>query len=283
MTANRGKRPAEIFGYPIRDQTPEARRVRSAHQCPFKGRTCGKQSRLLDIPFGVCSAELNGQVRALCADRFTQQGSFAGVPRVFENIAKHHFGDTNNIVFFPEFKLPNVGNIDYVIVRHKAMSPVVDDFVAVEFQADSTTSTGRLVGAMNDFMGGEDVTGQSYQFGFNTYDSIKRAMTQLMNKGIVYETWGSKCYWVMQDYIYQNLVTRYGFKKDGYSPEHATRFALYDIVTNGERLDLEPTRFISTTVDEVYQAMRKNPRMPRKDHFVQRLNDRLRLELSLGK
>ena len=283
MTDNRGKRPAEIFGYPIHDQSREARRVRSAHECPFKGRTCDKKSRLIDIPFGVCSAELNGQARALCADRFRQQGSLEGVPRVFENIAKHYFGDTDNIVVFPEVNLPNVGNVDYVIVRHKAMSPVVDDFVTVEFQADSTTGTGKLVEAMNDFIGGEDISGQSYQFGFNTYDSIKRAMTQLMNKGIVYEDWDTKCYWVMQDYIYQNLVRRYGFKKDGYSTDHSTRFALYDIVANEDRLELEPARFISTTVDEVYQAMRKNPRMPRKDRFVEKLNERLSLQLSMGK
>ena len=37
-----------------------------------------------------------------------------------------------------------------------------------------------------------------YKFGMNTYDSIKQAITQLMNKGIVYESWDTKCYWVIQ-------------------------------------------------------------------------------------
>jgi len=104
-------------------------------------------------------------------------------------------------------------------------------------------------------------------------------MTQLMNKGIVYEAWGSKCYWVIQEYIYANLVSRYGFKVSGYEPGQASRFALYDIVPNRGRLSLRPTRFISTSVDEVYQAMRNNPSLPAKDAFVSNLNDKLRLTL----
>ena len=115
----------------------------------------------------------------------------------------------------------------------------------------------------------------------NTYDSIKRAITQLMNKGIVYEAWDAKCYWVIQEYIYANLVNRYGFKSRGFSPSHASRFALYDLVPSGNSVELRLSQFISTTVDEVYQAMRKNPGMPTKDQFVERLNDRLRLTLSV--
>jgi hypothetical protein len=115
----------------------------------------------------------------------------------------------------------------------------------------------------------------------NTYDTIKRAITQLMNKGIVYETWDTKCYWVIQEYIYGNLVNRYGFKEDGFSPRHASRFALYNLVHKDDRLTLSPSRFISTTVDEVYQAMRNNPALPSKDKFVQHLNTKLQVRLSV--
>ena len=160
------------------------------------------------------------------------------------------------------------------------MQAEVDDFVSVEFQSDSTTYTGRLVQAIQDFFAGHDASSQSYQFGMNTYDSIKRAMTQLMNKGIVYEAWDTKCYWVIQEYIYANLVSRYGFKTDGYDPGHASRFALYDLVPNRGRLTLTPTRYISTSVDEVYRAMRNNPALPGKDAFVDGLNRKLKLRLS---
>lgn len=38
---------------------------------------------------------------------------------------------------------------------------------------------------------------------------------------------------------------------------------------------------ISTIVEEVYQAMRHNPGIPSKDKFVQHLNTKLRLKLSV--
>jgi hypothetical protein len=281
MAENAGNRPAEIFGYPIWNRSREAQDVRKRHWCPFWGRRCDKKSRLIDFPFGVCSAEHSGELYAICPHRFEEEGSIEGVSKVLEDIALHYFGDFNNTIVFSEVRLPNVGSIDYVLVRHKPMKPEVEDFVSVEFQSDSTTNTGGLVQGIRDFFQERDLQAQSYKFGMNTYDSIKRAITQLMNKGIVYETWNTNCYWVIQEYICANLVSRYGFKADGFSPGHASRFALYNLVSNGDRLALSSSRFISTTVDEVYQAMRNNPGIPSKDKFVQYLNAKLRLRLSV--
>ena len=281
MLENPGNRPAEIFGFPVWNRLSEARDARRRYWCPFQGRACSKKSRLIDFPFGVCSVKHGDGFRAVCPHRFDEPGSIEGVPKVLEDIASHYFGDFDNTVVFSEVRLPSVGSIDHVLVRHKPMKPEVDDFVSVEFQSDSTTSTGKLVQAMRDFSEGHDVSTMSFQFGMNTYDSIKRAITQLMNKGIVYEAWDAKCYWVIQEYIYANLVNRYGFKSRGFSPSHASRFALYDLVPGGDSVTLRSTRIISTTVDQVYRAMRKNPGMPNKDEFVSRLNTRLRLGLSV--
>lgn len=282
MAESLGRRPAEIFGYPVENRSDAAQNVRRQHWCPFREGRCDKKSRLIDFPFGVCSVEYDGGIRTICPRRFEERGSIGGVARVLENIAVHYFGNTDNIVIFPEVKLPNVGSIDYVIVRHKPMQSAVEEFVAVEFQSDSTTDTRGLVGGIRDFCEGHDLPSRSYKFGMNTYDSIKRAITQLMNKGIVYEAWNSKCYWVIQEYIYANLVARYGFKSGGFSPEHASIFALYDMAPNDNRLTLKHTRFISTTVEEVYQAMRHKPLMPAKDEFVKTLNRKLRLTLDVS-
>lgn len=281
MTKSTGSRPAEIFGYPIGNHSREAQEIREKHWCPFMNRPCNKKSRLIDYPFGVCSAEYSGEIHTICPRRFEEEGSIEGVSRVLEDIALHYFGDFNNTIAFSEVRLPNVGSIDYVLVRHKPMKPEVENFVSVEFQSDSTTSTGGLVQGILDFFQGRDLREQTYKFGMNTYDSIKRAITQLMNKGIVYEAWNTKCYWVVQEYIYANLVKRYGFKKDGFSSGHASRFALYNLVHKDNRLVLIPSRFISTTVDEVYQAMRNNPGLPNKDKFVQKLNAKLQARLSV--
>lgn len=274
-------RPAEIFGYPVDNRSAEARQIRERHHCPFAQQVCNKQSRLLPYPLGVCSVEHHGALHATCPRRFQEALHPPGLPRALEDIAQHYFGDFNNLITFSEVKLPNIGMVDYVLVRHKPLKAEVEDFVMVEFQSDSTTGTGQVVAGVRGFFAGQAVETKTYRFGMNTYDTLKRSMTQLLNKGMVYERWDVKCYWVIQEYIYANLVKRYGFKQAGYAPEHASRFALYDLVRRDQRIKLEPTRFISTTVDEVYQAMRHNPGLPHKDQFVQTLNAKLQAKLNL--
>ena len=281
MVRNASNRPAEVFGYPANNRSTEAEDARTRHWCRFAGAPCNKTSRLIDYPFGVCSVDHHGEVCAICPRRFEEAGSVAGIPRVLSDIAVHYFGDYNNIILFPEVSLPNVGTIDYVLVRHRPLRAEVDDFVAVEFQTDSTTGTGALVQGLRDFVAGQDVGERSYQFGMNTYDTIKRSVTQLLNKGIVYEAWAIKGYWVIEEYIYTNLVKRYGLKQEGYVADHASRFALHKFAHQDSLLTLTPTRYVSTTVDEVYQAMRKNPGLPSKDKFVEVLNSKLQARLSL--
>lgn len=281
MAKGPGNRPAEVFGYPIRNRSDEARLIRERHWCPFINKVCDKRSRLIGYPLGVCSADHRGAINAICPHRFEESGTFEGIPRALEDIALHYFGDFNNVIHFSEVKLPNVGRIDYVLVRHKPMKAEVEDFVPVEFQTDSTSETGQVVQGIRDFFAGLDVEKQTYPFGMNTYDTIKRSITQLLNKGIVYEAWGTKGYWVIQEYIYTNLVKRYDFKKERYSPNHAARFALYNLLPRNDRLNLTLSRFVSTTADEVYQAMRSNPGLPDKDKFVQVLNAKLQAELRL--
>lgn len=281
MLGSRGRHPAEVFGYPVWNQSEEAYDVRKRHWCPFQKQPCNKQSRLLEIPFGACSVESGGQVRAICPHRFLEKESQGELEKVFRKIALHYFGDVSNTIVFPEVGLKNVGNIDYVLVRHRPMKPEVEDFVAIEFQSDSTTSTGKLVQGVRDFVNGADVQKANYQFGMNTYDSIKRTITQLINKGIVYEKWGSKCYWVMQEYIYNNLVKRYSMKADGFNSKDASRFTLFNLVSVGDVMELQFSKFVSVTVEEIFQAMLNNPGLPDKDSFVEKLGEKLRLRLSV--
>lgn len=218
--------PAEIFGYYVGDPSAEARKARKEHWCPFTGSRCSKNSRLIDYPFGVCTVEHGGSFYTICPHRFEEKGTTEGLPLVLESIAIHYFGDLTRLLLFSEVKLPNVGTIDFVLVRHKPFRAEVDDFIPIEFQSDSTTGTGPLVQSLKDFMAGVKIAEKKYDFGINTYDTIKRSITQLFNKGIVYEAWSVKSYWVFQEYIYANLVKRYGLKREGFSAEHASRFAL---------------------------------------------------------
>ena len=120
MARSAGSRPAEIFGYALGDQSEAAQSARQRHWCPFVDRVCKKRSRLIDYPFGVCTAEYHGSLNAVCPRRFEEAGE-AGVARVLGDIAVHYFADLNNVVPFGEVKLPRVGTIDYVLIKHTPM------------------------------------------------------------------------------------------------------------------------------------------------------------------
>jgi hypothetical protein len=51
-------------------------------------------------------------------------------------------------------------------------------------------------------------------------------------------------------------------------------FGPYNLVPQGSRLTLQHNRYVSTTVEEVYQAMRHNPGLPNKETFVSVLNSK---------
>lgn len=154
MAKHHDNRPAEIFGYPLRNTTAEAAEARHVHLCPFQGKTCTKTSRLLDYPFGVCSVKHHGVIGSICPHRFKESGAVPGIPRVLVDIARHYFGSLDRLEFLVEVGLPGIGKIDYVIVlvHRLPFRTEVEDFVPVEIQSDQTTGTGGLVLSLRDFM-----------------------------------------------------------------------------------------------------------------------------------
>jgi hypothetical protein len=273
-TASRGKvvmakHPAEVFGYPIWNSAAEAQAARRNHHCPFSSKACDKKSRLIDYPMGVCSVQYGENVIALSPSRFLQDNI------VFHDIADHHFHDRNNLLIFREVGLRGTGNFDFVMVKHKPLSSEVEDFVVIEFQTGQTTSTGKLVEALRDFVAGDDVESKIYNFGLNMADIWKRSFTQVLNKGNVLENWGHKIYWVVQEPVYQNLIHRYNLDGMEYNEKHSTRFAIYDLRREEEKYELYKTRIESSTIDNLFHAFRNNPHIPQKEDFVTRLEGKI--------
>jgi len=99
MAKHGGNRPAEIFGYPIWNQSKEAQDVRERHWCPFINRSCDKKSRLIDFPFGVCSVEQRGGVHTTYPHRFEEQGSTEGIPRVLDLNFAQNMGGVYSVIF----------------------------------------------------------------------------------------------------------------------------------------------------------------------------------------
>ncbi len=262
------KHPAEVFGHPIDVYSEQSKSDRSQHWCPFMDAPCDKQSRLVDYPMGVCSVQYGDDVVALSPRRFLQDNT------VFYDIADHHFGSRHDLLLFEELSVPSaqhLGRFDYVMVKHKPLSKEIEDFVAIEFQTGQTTGTGQLVQALEDFVAGEDIAGRSYRFGLNLADIWKRTFIQILTKGIAFEQWGHKIYWVVQEPIYEDFLARYHLHGLNYEASHNTVFAIYDLARQGDAYDLFRTRLESATIDGLFNAFRTSLEVPPKEIFVEKL------------
>lgn len=271
------KYPSEIFGFYWKDISREAKAARKEFLCPFHNSKCYKKSRLVDYPFGVCTAHTDGKEIALCPRRFLEKGT------VFRDIAKAHFGSIHNIIVFSEVGLSGIGNFDFVMIKHKPLSTIVEDFAVIELQTGQTTSTGKLVDGFKDFMEkGTLSPDSSYNFGINTYDIWKRTFTQILNKGIILEKWKRKIFWVIQEPIFEYFEHKYRLGTLKYDSKNASIFLLYDLKPSNNRLILSQTRICSSTIDDLFDAFRKNDEIPSVDEFIQRLQIKINSEIKLG-
>jgi hypothetical protein len=272
----RPKYPSEIFGYPHSNTTAKAKEARAKHWCPFVDKVCYKQSRLIDYPFGVCTAHANDHEIALCPRRFLDGHT------VFTDIAQHHFNTTSDILVFSEVGLTDIGNFDFVMVKHKPMSSEIEDFVAIEFQTGQTTNTGKLVQGLRDFMAGKSVVYQSYGFGLNFFDIWKRTFTQVLNKGVILEKWKKKIYWVVQEPVYKFFEAKYNLQNLKYNPKHSTVFALYDLEPGKQSFELKASRKTSASLDQLFDAIRYNPNIPPLETFLTGLQNKIESEAQIS-
>jgi len=269
--------PAEIFGYPINKQSEIITKIRNAYQCPFmRNEKCTKLSRLLEYPFGVCSTWWPGNnPLVICPRRLLQKNT------IFANVANYIFGNTNNVLLFSEVKLKNIGTFDYVLVKHKPISSEIEDFCIVEFQSCSTTSTGKLVDAMKDFMNGENIMGKHYTYGMNTYNDIKLSFVQMLNKGQVLELWNKKIVWVIQKYLYDNMVNRFHLQNLELNKKDANLFFIFDIdYSNSDEYEIYLYSMSSSTIGNLMMAFR-NSELPKIDDFIKMLHKKLKLNLGV--
>ncbi len=272
------KYPSEIFGFAHTNHDEEATRIRAKHWCPFVDKPCYKQSRLIDYPFGVCAAHVNGEEIALCPRRFLDRHI------VFSDIALRHFQTTSDILVFPEVRLEDIGSFDFVMVKHRPLSTEIEDFAVIEFQTGQTTGTGQLVQGLQDFMAGKRFAYESYAFGLNLYDIWKRTFTQILNKGVILENWGRKIYWVVQEPVYRYFETRYNLQTLGMDTRHSTVFSLYDLRTTGgsSRHELVATRHISASMDQLFASFRNNPNIPSVNSFLKGLRNKIESEAHIS-
>lgn len=269
------KTASEVFGHPVDVQTVGALSDRQKRRCPFTGQKCRKTSSFIRGPTGSCSVAFDGDDIALCPDRFLENET------VFGDTADSAFGSRHDLLRFEQVKLGEIGNLDYVIVKHRPLSSTIEDFVVVEFQTGQTTNSGGLAQAVKDFRAGKDVRGKNYKFGVNFYDIWKREFTQILFKGMVMEQWGTRIYWVVQTPIFKYLKDKYHLESLTPGRDKHTVFAVYDLNRAGDSLHLTLNGYWSVAMDGLFHDLRRSQPVPSKTEFLGRLKDRVDKELHL--
>lgn len=264
------RKPNEIFTHSIGSDAANNIRDTENYTCEFTEKECTKKSRTIDYPMGVCSVEFGDNKPIICPNRFLEGQT------VFRNIANSAFGSIDNVLVFAEVKLKDVGNFDFVLVKHRPLSSKVEDFCIVEFQSDATTGTGKLVDALTDFMGGN--MGDNYAFGLNTYNTIKLSYIQMLMKGQVMESWNKKIFWVMQNYVFNNMTDRFNLDQMEFDNEKNTQYHIYDL-DNLNNLTLVSTK--SSSVENLIRAFSGQP-VPSQEQFIQKLEDKIKLSVNLS-
>jgi len=129
-------------------------------------------------------------------------------------------------------------------------------------------------------MKGEDVLQNKYQFGMNTYNTIKLSYIQMLIKGQVMERWNKNIFWVMQKFVYENMVKRFGLVDLNYNTNHSTQYHIYDLVKNNDVYNLKLTDKKSTTIANLLKAFTHQP-TPSLDDFIKLLHEKIKLKLGL--
>jgi len=269
--------PAEIFGYPIENISKDAQDYRIKYLCPFTDEQCSKLSRLINYPMGICSVWWpDNNPIAICPEHFLQNNT------LFVSIAENVFGNIDNILLFKEVKLKEIGVFDFVLVKHKPISNIIEDFCVIKFQTCSTTATGKLVKAIEDYMSGLDIMEHPYGFGMNTYNDIKLSFIQMLNKGQIFEMWSKKIVWAVQRYLYDNMVKRFGLKNMEFDEKDANRFLICNIDCSfPEQYHIISENIYSSNIENLIRAFKRS-KLPKLDDFINVLSRKLKLNLGIS-
>ncbi|MDT4898179.1 MAG: hypothetical protein QOH25_3256 [Acidobacteriota bacterium] len=124
---------AEVFGFPINNQSPEATRYREKRLCPFNNKVPNCTKDKANDPLGVCSVKDGENVTITCPVRFREDWVIA------EDAAAFFFPVEAKWTSLTEVRLndkygKSAGNIDVVLVSYDGNGRVTD-FGACEVQA----------------------------------------------------------------------------------------------------------------------------------------------------
>jgi hypothetical protein len=220
---------AEVFGFPIDNQTPEAKRCRDNSLCPFGNKVPNCTKDKANDPLGVCSILDAGEVVITCPVRFREKWIIA------EDAAKFFFPKGAKWTTLTEVRLKDkfgksAGNIDVVLCSYNERGKVTD-FGALEVQA--VYISGNVRNPFEHFM--EDPTKRvnmdwstrpNYPNPDYLSSSRKRLAPQLIFKGGIFKAWNKRTAVALNRGFFETLP-----KLEEVAPEKADMaWLVYDLV-----------------------------------------------------
>ncbi|MEO6830696.1 MAG: NotI family restriction endonuclease [Chitinophagaceae bacterium] len=222
---------AEVFGFPIENESERALRYRSEKLCPYNniGPNCTKNN--LEFPLGVCSLYHNNKPVIICPVRFREDW------QIVSDAARFLFPKGVSWTHVAEVRLKDkqgkaAGNIDYVLVAYDDKGRITD-YGSLEVQ--SIYISGNLSGPFNAYLetpSRDFAWNKALKYPHPDYlsSSRKRLIPQIIAKGSILKQWNKKQAVALQTSFYDTLPT---------IPEVTPSlsdfaFFLYDLVWNEE-------------------------------------------------
>ncbi len=186
---------AEVFGFPIDNQSGTAVRHRTETLCPFNNRVPECTKDKIADPLGVCSIHQGAGTAITCPVRFKEDWIIA------EDAAAFFFPPGATYKRISEVRLDDAdgksaGNIDLVLARLDERGRIID-YGAVEIQA--VYISGNVRNPFKHYMAdpagrqGFDWSGKPFYPNADYLSSSrKRLGPQLVYKGGILKTWGRK-------------------------------------------------------------------------------------------
>jgi len=271
---NKNKHPlAEVFGFPIINDSIKAKRYRDQKLCPFNNRVPNCTKDKADNPLGVCSVFNNDAAVITCPNRFREDWL------IIDNAAKFAFDENIKWTSISEIKLldkngQSAGNIDFVLISYNDKGQLID-FSSLEVQG--VYISGNLRNPFESYLD-EPTPSFDWSKGYNypkpdyLSSSRKRLIPQMLYKGGIFKTWNKKQTVALQKSFFDTLPSLPTCKKE----EADIAWFLYDLV-----LDEETKQFNLKLVDTVYTEFESallrvtTPEPGDINNFINVLQDRL--------
>jgi hypothetical protein len=197
---------AEIFGFPIWNESTKVMRYRNQKLCPFNNKVPSCTKDKANNPLGVCSIFHNDEPVITCPVRFREDWL------IIENAAAFAFQSNTKWTALTEVKLndrngQSTGNIDFVLVAYNDVGRIID-FMSLEVQG--VYISGNLRNPFEAYLEQPDKD-FSWRTGYNfpkpdyLSSSRKRLIPQMLYKGGILKYWGKKQAVALQKSFFETL------------------------------------------------------------------------------